>query len=279
MSEEQEVQTPEVAPEILTEAHEGGWVPQDQWRGPPEQWIDAEKFVNKGRQIQVVLNKKLAVEREASRKQAAEIAELRQTVSGLADYRAKLEKTIYEQAMKDLKANLRQAREVGDMETAAALEEQVDDLKSNPPKVEQQAATQPAPAGMHPDVAAWMSANPWYDEAKNPEMSEYANGVTMTALNQAKAKGVQVNLPDLLAGVTAKVKKMFPEKFSTGAPSSMFEGGGRGNSPAGVGGGKTFASLPPDAKKEFDRFWKSDFYRGMTKEAAQSEYHKVYTEG
>src|SRR5579864_8657714 len=112
MSEEQvgteeHVEPPQVDPQVAAEAMEQGWVPLDRWHHKPEEWIDAETFLKRGRELNPFLNKALKQEREKNKKLLDDINDLKQTVGSLAEYRAKLEKTIYNQAMKDIKANLR----------------------------------------------------------------------------------------------------------------------------------------------------------------------------
>ncbi len=54
MSEEQQAQR-----DYEAEARSSGWLPQDQWKGPPEKWVDAEKFVQRGEQFLPFVQAKL----------------------------------------------------------------------------------------------------------------------------------------------------------------------------------------------------------------------------
>src|SRR5574337_2116397 len=103
---EGEHETPEVAPEILSEAMEQGWVPQDKWTGRPEEWSDAETFVRRGREINPILRKALKKERERTAALEAELRATGATVAELRDYLSKVE----ERATKNAIAQLKRAR-------------------------------------------------------------------------------------------------------------------------------------------------------------------------
>jgi hypothetical protein len=56
MSEES-VTSNEVAPEVRHEAESQGWVPKDKFRGNESDWVDADTFVKRGREILPILRK------------------------------------------------------------------------------------------------------------------------------------------------------------------------------------------------------------------------------
>src|SRR2546425_12464119 len=94
----------QVSQEILDEARTDGWKPKEQFHGPEDQWVDAETFVKRGREINPILRKN-------NERLQREIADLRQKLDGtttslqrVQEYHAKLETRAYERALKDLKA-------------------------------------------------------------------------------------------------------------------------------------------------------------------------------
>ena len=56
MSEEASV-TNETSPEVRHEAESQGWVPKERFRGNENDWVDAETFVKRGREILPILRK------------------------------------------------------------------------------------------------------------------------------------------------------------------------------------------------------------------------------
>jgi hypothetical protein len=47
----------EVDPRIIREAREDGWRPKEEFNGREEDWIDAETFVRRGKEINPLLRK------------------------------------------------------------------------------------------------------------------------------------------------------------------------------------------------------------------------------
>jgi len=272
-------------PSILAEAQEQGWVPQDQWKGKPEEWSDAETFVRRGREINPILRKALKKERERTAALEAELRNTGATVAELREYLAKVEERATANALASLKKAKRDAIAAGDHESAAEYDEQMDQLKNSASAVPKVKAPPQGPQQMHPEVRAWMDANPWYTDG-NEEMVDYANGVA-AKLMQARA-GTNFTPNDILPEVTRKVKKMFPKAFGGDeAPAQMFEASG-GSSSSSAGGSRTpvgksaFDKLPAEAKAQFKRFYAAGYYvdlktrKPLDEKAAQAEYLKEY---
>jgi DNA-binding transcriptional MerR regulator len=282
----QEPAAPDVAPEILAEAQEQGWVPFEQWVHKPEEWCDAETFVRRGREINPLLRKALKEERKKTAALEAELRNTGATVAELREYLAKVEERATKNALAQLKAQRREALSQGDQVAADDIEQQMDELKSSASAVPK-APPAPQPQQIHPEVAAWMGDNPWYSD-DNPEMQEYANGVAMSLMARRNAAGQQFTPKDILPEVTAKVRKMFPKHFSRGeeAPAAMFESGGSASgsarSASSPRGASAFDKLPAEARAQFKRFYDAGYYvdlktrKPLDVKAAQAEYLKEY---
>lgn len=271
------------------EAREQGWVPQDEWTGPPDAWRDAETFVAKGQQVTAIMRKKLAGKDR-------ELAELRKqlegtsgTVSELRDYIANVEQKAFDRAVATLKAERKNALANGDFGGAAELEEQIDTLKdarSSVPEVKKSAPASgdgnpPAADQVHPDVARWMQSNPWFVET-NQDAVDFANGAALSLVKRYQSQGIQKAPAEILQEVTGKVRQRFPELFE--APPAMFDSSSTGGSGRQrSGSAKGFNSLPADAKAQFQRFYDQNFYTvkgDKTKKLpladAQAEYLRNY---
>lgn len=281
-------ETPEIAPEILAEAQEQGWVPQDKWTGRPEEWSDAETFVRRGREINPILRKALKKERERTAALEAELRSTGATVAELREYLAKVEERATKNALAQLKRQRTEALTNGDHEAAAAYEEQMDELRDSKSAVP---AAKPAPQQdirQHPEVVAWMARNPWYSE-ENEDLVVYANGAAQAIAQKMQQAGQPFTPNAVLVQVEEKVKKAFPHFFNKGAepPPAMFEGGGspsgsarRASAPTGKNAG--FSTLPKSAQAQFQRFFDAGYYvdvktgKKMDLAAAQAEYFKEY---
>ena len=113
MSENQEVQVEEVveqveetqvstAPEVdedtLKEAKRQGWVPQEDYTGPEDKWVDAETFVKKGREINAILRK----DNEFLKR---EVSEMKETMQEFKKFHAETEKRRSEEHTSELQSH------------------------------------------------------------------------------------------------------------------------------------------------------------------------------
>lgn len=281
---EQQEGTEGIDPEILAEATEQGWVPEDQWRGDPKEWSDAETFVRRGREINPILRKALKKERETTAAMRVEMQAMGATVAELREYLAKVEERATANALATLKRQRTAALEAGDHAAAAEVEEQMDALKDSPSAVPK-AKPAAAPQKIHPEVQEWMDSNPWYSE-ENEDMKIYADGVA-AKLMKARA-GTSFTPADILPTVTERVKKMFPDAFGGRQTSAMFESsGGSGSSGSGrpsnnPSGKSAFDKLPKETQAQFHRFFNAGYYidlktrKPLDLKAAQAEYMKEY---
>jgi hypothetical protein len=278
-------EAPEIAPEILAEAHEQGWVPLDQWQGKTEEWSDAETFVRRGREINPILRKALKKERERTSALETQLRAQGATVAELREYLSKVEERATANALASLKRARKDALAQGDHEAAEEYSDQMDQLKAAPTAVPKPAAPQ-TDITQHPEVSAWMSRNPWFSE-ENQDMVDYANGATITIMQQKQRAGISYTPGQILDEVTQKVKKMFPHQFGKGEspPASMFESGGSssGSTRSASGARKSgFDGLPKSAQDQFKRFYDSGYYvdvksgKKLDLASAKAEYFKEY---
>lgn len=265
-------------PAMEAEARLQGWVSKEEWRHDPEEWTDAETFVKRGREINPILRKSLEKERRERQKIEQELAELKGTVKDLAEYRQRLEKTVYDRAMADLKKQRKAAYEAGDFEAASQVDEAMDEMRTEQAKPAPKGEAPATPAKIDPRVSEWMERNRWYNDS-NEEMVDYANAVAQRMVRQNGGK--PLDFDTALPEIERRVKAQFPAKFGT--TPAMYEGTGSTGQSAPAGrspsGGKGFASLPADAKKEFERFYSAGYYPThiyKDKAAAQAQYFSDY---
>ena len=160
---------PQPSEDFEGEARAQGWVPQEEFRGRENDWVDAETFVKRGREILPIVrknNEKLLKEL----KEAKAAAEEAKTV---AKEFQKFQKEQYERKAKELEGQLaalraqrREAISSGDGERVDQLEEAADAIKDELSDIKA-AASAPAPTPpqqpqIDSNLQAWLDKNEWF---------------------------------------------------------------------------------------------------------------------
>jgi DNA repair exonuclease SbcCD ATPase subunit len=270
MSEEN--QTPEV--DYEKEARLQNWVPQEDFRGPKEDWIPAKDFVERGKQINPILranNERLMREIEKQKKQ---MEELRAATEEFKEF----QKKAFEKKAETLTAEIEALREekrkaisAGDGNKAVEIDDKIDALKDEKAQAAQDAKEKPAPQKQEPqadpDLEKWVGENSWYK--LDSAMAEVAN---------AEAQKINRLYPDLrgkafLDELDTRLEETFnPEKLgrkTKKTPRNPVEGATR-TAPTRDSGERTFDDLPADAKAAYHRFVKQGIK--VTKEGYVADY-------
>ena len=275
MSEEQQV-VPQEAPEASqfeSEARAQGWVAAEEFRGSESDWVDAETFVRRGKEIMPILrknNEKLLKELGEARKIAEEA---RESAKEFREY----QKQQFEKKTKDLEGQLEQLKQAkrdaitqGDGDRAIAIDDAMDDLKEQrlEAKEDLKAAeekTKEVPQfTQDPVLNNWMEKNDWF--GKDSRMTNIANGVGVTL----RQEDPNLTGQPFLDKLDAELQEMFPEKFGKKRTPNPMEGSPNGTARPSVSSGKkTYNNLPPEAKAACDKFVKQGL---MTKEAYVADY-------
>ena len=243
-----------------------GWKPQDEFVAdgkPAEQWVDAQTFLERGKNINAILRKNnTRLQNEIARLQG-ELETTNLSVKQIQEYHAKIEKNAYDRALRDLRAEKRAAIAAGEHEAAAELEEQIDALRDDgPPKPPDPPAKKEPENKLDPLITEWIEDNSdWFND-ENPDLVGYANGV---------GQRLRKSNPDLvgkpfLAKVKEQVKKAFPDRFE---PDPSARGGavddGSSSSPVSRTGGGRSGTLPADAAREKATLVKQQWYKDLAK--------------
>lgn len=256
-AEEGQVGGEESQAQLEAEASEYGWRPKEEFKGRESDWVDAETFVKRGKEINPILKKNNERLLKELQKARADVDELRLTVNEFGSQYKKMQETAYTRAMAEVKEQLREARRDDNSELEDQLSEQLDTLKAEKaalsskveaPKVSKEEAERV--------VSVWSQENTWYNAKENPALVEVADGV---ALKLAQARPDLLGKREFLDIVTERVKELVPEKFKnprrdSGSPVS---GSSESRSGSRTGGKKGYNDLPPEAKAACDRFVKN----------------------
>lgn len=267
--EDQQNESKEQDTQYVEEARLQGWVPKEEFRGSEDDWIDAETFVRRGKEINPILkknNERLLRELEQTKRQMNEFRTA-------AEEFKQFQKDHYERKTVELETEIRMLREKkkeaissGDGELAVQIDDRIDELKEEKASTKY---TEPTPKEtqqqMAPEVEAWVSRNPWY--AQNARLAQITN-VIAEELRQTKP---WLSGDTFFQELDLALEETIPaEKMGRGRNRSPVEGASRNNtSPSG--GKKAYDSLPPEAKQACDMFVKQGL---MTRE----EYLKQYFE-
>ena len=236
-----EVEVSEVDEETLAEAKRQGWVPQSDYNGPEDRWVDADTFVKKGKEINALLRK----DNEFLKR---EVSEMKTTMMEFKKFHADTEKRAYDRAMLDLRDQKKEAINTGDGDKVLQIDDAIDELKQARAieKVDVRPSNQPDPT-----FVQWNEDNPWF--GKDTELTEEANLIGEVI----KRKQPTLIGEAFLDEVTKRVKKAYPEKFTNTNRARPSPVEGTTAPKASAKGGKGYNDLPPEAKAACQKFEKS----------------------
>ena len=278
MSEEQILQqealqdAPE-APTYESEARAQGWVAKEEFRGSEDDWVDAETFVRRGKEIMPILrknNEKLLKELGEAKKAAEEAREAAKEFREFQKQQFERKTKELESQLQELKQAKRDAITNGDGDRAIAIDDAMDELKEQRLEAKEELKAAEAKAKEVPQVTAdpalnaWMDKNDWF--GKDSRMTGIANGLGVTLRQENPALNGQAFLDKL----DAELAEVFPEKFGKKRTPNPMEGTPNGTARPSVSSGKkTYTNLPAEAKAACDKFVKQGL---MTKEQYVAEY-------
>lgn len=257
---------------VLHEAESQGWVPKERYRGDEKDWVDAETFVKRGREILPILRKH----------NQSLISELNQTKTQLKEFKEaadefkKFQKESYDRKAKELEAQIAdlktaraQAISEGDGQKVNAIDDIIDQRKEEQREAKAAATVEAKtnidpPSNIDPTLQSWLDRNSWFGTDKR-----------LTSMTNSLGETLREEFPHLtgqafLDKLDETLKEEFPEKFSTKRkPAGQVESGsGRGRSSVNTNA-KSYENLPPDAKAACDKFVKQKL---MTREEYVQSY-------
>lgn len=254
--------------DVESRARANGWVPQDEFRGPPEKWRDAAEFVKRGEEELPVLrerNRALAAKLEnLERGFKQEIQKLDKMSTLALDRQRQTLQRDYEAAMRDAVANgdvQRWDQLNRDMKQAVhAHDTQVFETVRGP--VQQQPQQQNGP--VDPIIESFVARNPWM--TKDREMSAVAQAYSVHLEQTSPHLTMQQNLEATERYIK---QQRYADRFGARPPANV-ESASR--LPVNGGGGqrrRSAADLPADAKAQADKFVKQGLFKNRDEYAAE----------
>ena len=229
-----------------------GWVPEDQFKGNKDHWVDAEEFVERGRKVLPILiaNNKRQARELLSRDQkidtlAQQLTNATTAIEKLEKHYTEANKRAVQNAKDSLKAELKQAREDGDVDAEERILGEIGDIQHR----EREAAKEPEKKTEAPktpeipdDMKQWYRENSWFGSPK-PEDMKKSKAIARIAEDMRDEGNELVGVEFMNEALriyeeqVGEPTRQPTQKVET--PSSR--GGGRASS-------KSFASLPKEAK-------------------------------
>ena len=233
------VEEPVETRDFDAEARQEGWVPQDEWNGPSEKWVDSKTFVDRGEKIAGILKSKVT-------KMEEEIARLNEANKQFGAYHKTQLQKEHEKNQKliaELEAARKQAVSEGDGEAFERAERGLTDLRKNevPQDVRQQNAL----------AEQWVAENPWYNNS--PKLGPYADGIAERVAAEGYSGKAYFN------ELTRRVKEAFPEEFTNTRRSQAGSVESGGEKVSSNSKSKTYDNLPAEATAACERFTKAGF--------------------
>jgi hypothetical protein len=275
MSEENQVEQQEVNTEqqeqeqhqVEKEARIFGWVPKEEFRGSDSDWVDAEVFVKRGKEINPILRKNNELLMKKLDEKAKEIDSIKASVEEFKAFQQESferKAAEYEVQIAQLKSQKREAIAAGDGDLVVDIDDQIDSLKDAQKEAKAEAkkkAEEPAKTEAQvsipndPDLQSWLGRNQWFGD--DIEMTNVANGLGESVRRQFPHLSGRAFLEKL----DEKIVEYFPHK-SLGKKAKGSAVDSTGNVRGGTTSGKkSYDNLPDDARQACDRFIKQGWIK------------------
>ncbi len=174
-----------------------GWKPQSEYRGDPRRWTDAATFIAHGEEELPILrdqNRRMSERLARNEGQMAtmqkSLTEQAQAVKDAIALARRADEAGYQRALRELKAQEREAASTGDVETFDQVQEQIKALETTRATVETPAApvedppAAPPPQALAPEINAFIRENAdWFNDATRPYLRD-----AMIAMHNAVIK-------------------------------------------------------------------------------------------
>jgi len=269
MAEDQvnDQQQPEAAPAVNEtvekEARLFGWVPKEEFRGSESDWVDADTFVKRGKEINPILRKNNETLMKKLDEKVKEIDEIKASVEEFK----KFQKEAYERKqielqaqITELKAQKKTAIAEGNGDLVVDIDDQIDSLKEAQKEAKEESKApspqQQTPVATDPDIQDWLGRNQWFGQ--DSEMTEVSNALGASLRKQFP----NLSGREFLDRLDERIANYFPEKTSLGRKQrgSAVDSTGSVRS-GGSGGKKSYDNLPPEAKAACDKFIKQGLFK------------------
>lgn len=191
-------------------ASKSGWRPKDDWKGEPEDWIDAPEFNYRGE-----LMGRISEQSSILNNFKNQIAERDKTIEDLVTHHKGVSEREYKKALKTLQDAKIEALDEGDGSAVVEIDNEIDELRGK-----KKAADTHKPANKNiqdstpPEVIDWLQKpqNKWY--VNDSFLKSVADGIAKDLMQ----KNPNISPTNLLTQMDVKMREELPHKFE-GNPS------------------------------------------------------------
>lgn len=182
-------------------AVELGWKPKDDFKGNPEDWVDAKDYIAREPLLKEVrdLKKHIRTQREQTDRDMAVITAQFSQMSEMA----------YKKAVSELEAQRDLAIQDQDIQSVRVLDKKIAEAALDHDKQQQTTTRQQARQAdvVNEEMDQWRAANKWFDEDQELQDEAVTIGVGFQAKNPKKTQA------QMLTYVEDRIKKIYPDKF------------------------------------------------------------------
>lgn len=179
-------------------AREMGWTPKEDFKGDDADFVDAETYIRRGRDIQESMRKSLKEQKQQLAAMSNSLAELKSHNEKV--YKAEIARLKKE--LTSLKTQKKEAIEEGDVDRVNDIDEQIDVIKESISSEKEEPATTNQPPE-NPEFNEWLKNNQWYLE--DDEMARYADSIAATHRG--------ISFKRIAKLVDKSIREVFPDKF------------------------------------------------------------------
>ncbi len=281
------------ASEVEARARRMGWLPREEFGGPPERWRPAAEFVERAETILPVLQEQFramdsryaALQRQAEEARASaerERAEAARTLAEMTEMMRRGEARTTERLLREIEARRAAALEAGDTAAFHAADQERDALRQvQPPQTNGHAAVAPAaaavppaaparpvPPTIPPEIVAFAEQNPWF--RTDPE----ATNLAVALYGQMETANPGDSVGERLAKVRQTIARVYPEHFANPRRDAPSPVGAPSAAPARPRDPRSFDALPGEVKTQYER-WRKQL-EGRGKPLTKEEFAKNY---
>lgn len=234
----------------------GGWRPQEEWEGDPDDWVDFREFNRRGELMDRISDQ--TRELKALKKQ---VTAMKDSQDAYKDHQRKVIRKELEGELQQIKEIKKQGLETQDFDVVVEADERIADTKKKIEELEEAPQEETQSPDVHPDLQVWMDENKWYSEKP-----------TLRGAAETLAAGIRDEYPEwsvkqVLDEVTKQMKDEFPEQMGVRRTraSGVTESGNRkqgGGSDRGL-----VARLSPEQRKIGQTFVASGAMKNLTEYA------------
>lgn len=269
VAEQVEAQTPQER-DFEAEARQQGWTPQEDFKGDPSRWIDAETFVKRADEVMPLLKKQNQAYKRDNEDLKRRIRKLERS-----------EQAAYENARADLERQREDAVAAGDTTTFREVQKRVDKLDA---EVRSELSTQagaPSKEDVEDAYDAFRDKYAWYDKGALGSASEVEADARIYAdrlADRYSRQGLQDQMTPaaFFDKIGEEVREKFPAlglKVPRPKPASDVAGVTPNRAPRGA---RTGANLPPEARRQAVRFYNMGHIKAKDEAEAIEKYAKDF---